>query len=413
MNIFIMILVVMFMAGFYMMQSPNQRNIPTETEYAISHADMRAIAQCAAAAHQATIKGTDFTDICTEQNEIVSKYVCLDAKSAITACTVTRGKKPAYSFIITATNQIPDTDYNNMLEILEQYYADAGTFGLYMDGKIISGGSVSKSPVPKGIIDNMGLSDGQLVYFTQYEIPDETTEFDDPMAADINCPAGTVKTYRFGRWQCVGYNTKTNCAGDMIWDSDLLECVPDESRKPLCAEKQTAVMVDDVWECINPFPDKTCPDNMVARLNYNTLEWECIEDPTNTPTTKKCANIVTGAVYGGAGATLRVPTASSCTDCEKMVTDPDTCITVCIPDATKINDPKCYPGASRECSGTSRAFYFGFPSQTYAANVSDVDGQIIPLDSVHSQNRKFNCLDCGTREIDKSKSFPPYIAVCK
>ncbi len=122
----------------------------------------------------------------------------------------------------------------------------------------------------------MELTDGQLVYMTQYEVPDSETEFTATNAPDIICPVGTAKTYRFGRWQCVGYNTKIDCGGDMIWDSELLECVPDESRKPLCASTQTAVIVDEVWECVNPFPEKKCPGNMIARLNYETLEWECV-----------------------------------------------------------------------------------------------------------------------------------------
>ena len=71
---------------------------------------------------------------------------------------------------------------------------------------------------------------------------------------------------------------KTSCGGDMVWDYGTMECVPDESRKPLCAGSQTAVMVDEIWECISPFADKHCPGTMIARLNYDTLEWECVED---------------------------------------------------------------------------------------------------------------------------------------
>lgn len=412
MNIFIMILVALFMAGFYLLESPNQRATPQETHYAVTRADLRAVAECTAAAQNAAIKSVPFEDICVIQNQIESKYICLNEKMAITKCEVVRGKKPEFSFIITATGQIGEENYNNILEIMEQYYPDAGTFGLYMDGQIISGGSTSKRTVPAAAAKDMELVNGQLVYMTQYEMPDNYTEFVAPVDTDLVCPAGAVKAYRFGRWQCVGYNTKTNCAGDMIWDSDLQECIPDETRKPLCAEKQTAVMVDEVWECVNPFPDKTCPSGMIARLNYSTLEWECITDPNTTPEVKKCDTFISGAVYGAIGATLRVPTTTSCTDCERMVTDPDTCVSVCVPDAAKATDPKCYAGA-RECQGPARAFYFGFPSRTYAANVTEIKGHDIPLDPMHSQNRKFNCLDCGPRGVDESKSFPPYIAVCK
>jgi hypothetical protein len=168
-------------------------------------------------------------------------------------------------------------------------------------------------------------------------------------------------------------------------------------------------MIEDLWECVDPFPDRECPASMIARLNYNTLEWECVADPAATQNTKKCA-APRDAVYGAIGSTLRVP-PSSCTDCEDLTTDPETCASACVPNPAKLHDPKCYPASG--CSGPSRAFYFGFPSKAYAANVSAVSAYAVPLDASHSQNRKFNCLDCGEGRIDASKSLPPYIAVCE
>lgn len=412
MNIFIMILAVLVMGAYYMLSSPSQRTPNQETDTAIMQSDLRTIADCTMAAHNATMHDSVFDDVCVEQFQITSQTICLTSNLAVTKCETQKNKKPAYSYIITASGILADTEYNNMMEVLETHYPDAGTFGIFMDNQIISGGTLGKRVVPKAIADKLELTDGQLVYMTQYEIPDAETEFAEPYTTPVNCPAGTVKSYRFGRWQCIGYNTKTNCGGDMIWDEDLLECVPDESRKPLCASQQTAVMVDTVWECINPFPDKQCPDNMTAHLNYTTMEWECVTDPNMTQNTKKCANVNAPAIYGKPGATLRVP-ATSCTDCEVMLTDMDTCKSVCVPDPSKLNDPACYSAPVRSCSGPSRAFYFGFPSITYAANVSDVRGKSIPMDRDHSQNRRFNCLDCKTGVIDESKSFPPYIAVCK
>ena len=413
MNIFMMILVAVFMVGFYLISSPSQRVITQETEYAVNRADMRSIAQCASAVHNAKIRGTVFNDICIEQNSVTSQYVCLNSSNRITECEVTRNTKPAYSYIITTTAALDSTNYNSMLEILESDFPDAGTFGIYLDGKIMAGGAYSARSVPGAIIDELGLANGQLVYLTQYEIPDADTTFSAAVQADVICPIGTIKTYRFGRWQCIGYNTKTDCGGDMIWDSELLECVADESKKPLCAEQQTAVLVDSVWECVNPFPEKSCPANMIARLNYTTLEWECVADPNATSSVKKCQNVIQGAVFGAIGTTLRVPAASSCTDCEVMITDPETCVSACIPDPTKINDSACYPGDAGECTGADRGIYFGFPSRAYAANVSAIDGHTVPIDTAHSQNRMFNCLECVNGEIDSERSVPPYIAICK
>lgn len=412
MNIFIMMLVAIFMLGFYMMNSPSQRVQEQETEYAITKSDLRSVADCAMAQHNAKIKGRTFQDICLEQNQIKSESVCLNSSLRKTECAIVRNKKPEYSYIITTTKKIPEQNYNNMLEIIEQYFPDTTSFGIFLDGKIMTGGQAASEAVPDEIINEMKLENGQLVYLTQYEIPDTETEFTAPVQSDLVCPVGTIKTYRFSRWQCIPYNTKTDCGGDTIWDSELLECVPDESKKPLCASQQTAVIVDDVWECVNPFPEKVCPDNMVARLNYTTLEWECVADPTSNDTVKKCDNIVNGAIYGAIGSTVRVP-SSSCTDCEKMLTDPETCISVCVPDPEKINSPECYPGDVKECSGDTKGFYFGFPSYSYASNVEAIKGKSVVLDRKHSQNRKFNCMDCGDRGIDKDKSFPPYITVCK
>ena len=412
MNIFIMILVALFMAGYYLMDAPSQIVAPHDTEYAVLHSDLRAVAQCTTAMHNAQINGTEFNDICIEQNGIISEFICLDSTLKTTKCEIIKNKKPAFSYIVTATQPIDMSNHNAMMEILETYYSDAGTFGLLNDGMIMSGGTSLRRQIPAQIVDNMELTDGQLVYLTQYEVPDAGTAYDIAPTLDIVCPIGTAKTYRFGRWQCVGYNTKTDCGGDMIWDSDLLDCVADESRKPLCAENQTAVMVDSLWECVAPFPEKNCPDKMIARLNYNTLEWECVVDPATLTDVKKCTHITSGVVYGSLGTTLRRP-QTSCTDCERMVVDSETCTSSCVPDPTRLNDSRCYPGATAECGGPSRAFYFGFPSPAYLESVQSLVNVAVPFDKSHSQNRRFNCLDCGAGEIDMSRSFPPYVAVCK
>ncbi|MBR5154031.1 MAG: hypothetical protein IKW57_04540 [Alphaproteobacteria bacterium] len=414
MNIFIMILVALFMTGYYLMDSPSQSVQKHNTQYAITQADLRTIAQCATAMHNAQINGFEFNDICVEQNNIRSEFVCLDNKLKITKCDAGRNRKPAYSYIVTATGTLDEKNHNNMMQVLETHFADAGTFGMFMDNAVVAGGTSTKRNVPAAIVDEMKLENNQLVYFTQYEIPDAGEQVTVTIPADVVCPAGTAKTYKFGRWQCVAYNPKTNCGGDMVWDSDLYECVPDESRKPLCGTNQTAILVDSVWECVEPFPDKQCPTNMVARLNYNTLEWECVIDPTTDKTIKKCNNVIRGAVSGTPGATLRIP-QSPCTDCERMVVDPETCKATCLPDPAKIDDAKCYPGATAECSGPTRAFFFGFPNAEYIKNVTAVSGLDVPLDGTRAQNRKFNCMDCAASEqvIDTEKSRPPYVVVCK
>lgn len=410
MNIFIMVLVFLFVAGYYFMDSPSQRVQNTELTQAVNTADLRSITECASLAQTAVLRNLFFEDVCVQQYEIKTQSICMNDKQSIVKCEVVKNRKPEYSFIITSTAPIIAGSYNSILEIIERDYPNAGTFGIFLDNVIMGGGPAGKRPVPLAIIKAANLEPGQLVYMTQYEVPDIETEYIAPMAPDIKCGGGTVKAYRFGRWQCIARNTKENCSGDRIWDSDLQECVADNSRKPLCAMNQTAVMVDDVWECVDPFLDRECGTGYIARLNYNTLEWECVEDPNTTKKATKCLSAGRGA-YGAAGGTLRI-TTSYCTDCEETIVDPDTCAVKCVPSPSKINDKKCYP-ATGGCSGANRAFYFGFPSSSYAANITAVSGYKIPFDILHSQNRKFNCLDCGERGIDNDKSLPPYIAVCE
>ncbi|HNY25678.1 MAG TPA: hypothetical protein PKJ33_04030 [Alphaproteobacteria bacterium] len=410
MNIFIMVLVFLFMAGYYLIDSPNQTVMRQKLEPAVEISDLRSIAECTAFAHTAAIKNSEFKDVCTQQYQIVTKSICLNEKQDVIKCDSTPKKnKTSYNFIVTSTENLPEDKYNSMMEILERDYKNSGTFGIFIDDFILSGNS-GKREIPKGISKTIKLSNGQLIYITQYEIPDIQTSYETEKTDDTNCSLGTVKAYRFGRWQCVSVNEKTTCNGDKIWDSDTEECVADNSRKPLCASKQTAVLVDDVWECVDPFSDKTCPTGQIAKLNYNDLVWECVENPTTTETTKNCTEIKQTAVYGSLGSTLRI-SSGNCTDCEKMVTDSDTCVSKCVPDTTKLNDSKCYANAD-ECTGSHKAFYFGFPNSKYVANISVVSGYTVLFDISHSQNRKFNCLDCGSGFIDTEKSLSPYVAVC-
>ncbi|MBO7508730.1 MAG: hypothetical protein J6T57_00410 [Alphaproteobacteria bacterium] len=409
MNIFIIMLMSLFMVGYYMFFAPNARMPEQETDTAIAMSDLRSVAECALAVHNAQISGNTFDDVCVSQNDIKSKSVCLDNRGEITGCGV--GKRSNGSFIITTTGAINVNDYNAMMEILEQSFATSGTFGIYQDGVVIAGGTSAKRVIPESVKKEFDLKDGQLVYITHYDIPDPERVFTGAVADDINCPVGTTKTYRFGRWQCIGYNMKTSCGGDTVWDYGTMECVPDESRRPLCSGNQTAVMVDGLWECLSPFGERTCPPGMIARLNYDILEWECVEDLNQVKQPSKCAVQNKRAIRGRDGATLRLSSAL-CNDCEKAIIDEENCNAICVPDPTKISSPLCYPGRTAECSGSSRAFYFGFPTKEYVANVEDISVTSVPFDSSHSQNRRFNCLDCGNGTIDTSRSLPPYIAVC-
>ena len=399
------------MAGYYMFFAPNTRVVEQETEHAIIVSDLRSIAECAIAVHNAEITGGTFDDICVEQNQIKTDRVCFDARFSITDCTSDGYKRPQYSFIITTTGALDISDYNAMMEILEKNFTTSGTFGIYQDEVIMVAGTSAKQTLPKSVIDKLELENGQIIYMTHYDIPDPARVFTEPEVESVTCPAGTQKVYRFGRWQCAAYNIKTSCGGDQVWDSSVMECVPDESRKPLCTGVQTAVMVDGIWECVAPFGEYKCSGDKIARLNYETLQWECVDDPNKLQQTGKCTMPRPQIVRGRGGATLRV-VANDCTDCERAITDEETCTVTCVPDPAKLSTTACYPGRVTDCRGASRAFYFGFPNAQYVEKFGAVSVESVPFDASHSQNRRFNCLDCGTGTVDSSRSTYPYVAVC-
>ena len=76
MNIFLVMLISVFMASYYLFFAPSARVPEQETEYAIAVSDLRSIAECAIAVHNAQISGGTFDDICVEQNQIKSEYIC-------------------------------------------------------------------------------------------------------------------------------------------------------------------------------------------------------------------------------------------------------------------------------------------------------------------------------------------------
>ncbi len=407
MNIFLTVLVALFLGTYYIFSAPSVRTQSQETEYAVKHADLRGIIECAAAVHNAILHGTQFQDICVEQNGIQSDIVCLDKQMNITGC----GGNAKHNYVVTTSGTIPDAQFNNVMTILEKNFADAGSFGIFQSGFIVSGATVSKYAVPKSLISQMHMMDGQLVYVTQFADVANAAEFTGATIDDVVCPVGTSKVLRFGRWQCIGYNTKTSCAGDTVYDYYTDSCVPDETLKPLCGSVQTAIFVDGVWECVDPFPSRTCDGNTVAKLNYTTMTWECVTDPNKIADNTKCSYIKM-PVSPGRGRQTVSRQKLACTDCEKMLVDEDTCVAHCVPDPKKITSDACYPRDTNDCNDETHGLYFGFPDAKYLQYVPDIAGKTVYFGTSYSQNRKFNCMDCGERGVNTEKSFPPYITVC-
>ncbi len=424
MNIFVMILVFLFMAGYYLTQAPSQ-NVPGHSiEQALEKSDIGAVAECTAHAHELALRNQNMPPNenmdCIKKFNISNQTICVSDKGSVIDCSVTsKMKSPSVTFAVTSAMQLGTLKTSEMLDFLGKNYPNTSNFGIFIsgtDGNYILSANSPKREIPYVIVKSTKLETGQLVYITQYATREETKVSTPKVTNAIICPSDNIKVMRYGRPQCIPKNDKIVCTGDTIWDNDTSTCVIDPRRRPLCSNKQTPVQIDDYWFCADPINEKTCSKGMVARLNYSTFDWECIPDPSTTKTNQKCENAGKRGVYGAAGATVRIE-VTSCTDCEKMITDQDTCESYCVPDADKLDNLTCYP-SNNSCSGSNRAFYFGFPaSDVYATQaVSEIPAlatQAIPVDRQHAQNRKFNCLDCGTGEIDTDASLYPYIAVCK
>ncbi|MCL1892563.1 MAG: hypothetical protein FWF97_04760 [Alphaproteobacteria bacterium] len=432
MNIFIMILVFVLMAGYYLIDAPSQRIGNDTLESALRTTEVKSVLSCMARAHAAAIdldtavraeakEALEIEDMpCMEKYNVESVKLCADERREVAVCTPDRAGRTIGNFIVTIADMPDETDANLILKTLSSEYEAAPNFGLVLgiDNKsfAILSGNGHRRAIPASIASAAKLQDGQIIYITQYSAtapanlgaPKEEAE-------NILCMFGEQKIFRFNKWECIPINPPAACPGDTIFRSETGICEPDFSRRPLCAGGETAVQVDDLWECIEPTPDRVCPGGRAAQLDYVTLEWVCGGTEAQRPF-NKCAGamIAKGRISGG---TVLKP-GNICNNCEKMIMNEETCDITCIPDATKVNQPACYARAA-ECMGATRAFYFGFPSdplyiEAARANLPELAGMQIPNDGSRSQNRKFNCLDCGVMgRINRDLSRPPFVAVCE
>jgi hypothetical protein len=433
MNIFIMILVFVFMAGYYLMDSPSQRVRDESIDAAVRITEVKSILTCMARAHTAAValdsaNPADAKEVlevkpeeCMEKYNVQSVKLCADDRRQVASCAPSRTGRNISNFIITTADMPQKKDTNLVLETLSKDFNAAPNFGMLItmqdDSLALLSGNGHRRSIPNSISNAAELADGQLIYITQYSVSMDANLGNEVIsqAENIFCMSGERKVFRFGQWECMAENQPALCTGDTIWDSYTETCKIDPSRRPLCPSGQTAVELEDMWQCIDPTPIRECPNGMMAELDYVTLEWYCTTNESPVAPTK-CAP-ATIAKRRATGGTLMRP-GNLCNNCEKMILDEETCDVACVPDITKVQDPTCYPRAS-ECRGTGQAFYFGFPSdEAYEAaareNLPELDGVEIPLDGMHSQNRRFNCLDCGTGgRIDDAVSLPPFVAVCE
>ncbi|MCL2017346.1 MAG: hypothetical protein FWG80_01040 [Alphaproteobacteria bacterium] len=426
MNVFILLITFLFMAGWYLMQSPSQSIAQHSIEYAERKTGVNSVLTCVAHVHAEAVKldnelkinervDIDNDTLCAEKYGLSTVKICVDGNRIVAACTPDRANRAVQNYIITSAEIPVGDNAGKALELLADEFQSNTNFGLFdIEGRsnVIIAGNGLKREIPATVAKEAELEPGQLVHITHYAVAGKPAFTNAKPTELVSCMPGQLQVFRFNRWQCVSVGSSNVCFGAMIWDNIRQECVPDDSRRPLCGAKQTPVMVDSNWECMDPVLQKTCPLGQSPHLDYVSMEWVCSINPDESQESKKCETAV--RIRAGSGGTIKTTVASSCNDCEEMVTDPDTCESACVPSRANINSQHCYRG---ECSGSGKAFYFGFPNAMYTAAarkmLPELNGIEIQMGVVHSQNRKFNCLDCGERGIDTENSVPPWTAVCR
>jgi len=427
MNVFMLLIVFMFMAGWYFMGSPGQNIQEHGIEYAERRTELNSLLTCIVHVHAQAIEldnqlkinervEIDNSTPCAEKYGLATVKICVDGTRASAACIPDRANRSIQNFVITSAAAAPVGDRaGKALELLANEFSTGTNFGLLVaEGRefVIISGNGEKRSIPAIVVREAGLSAGQFVYMTQYAVAGRPAFASGQVAELVRCPPGQIQIFRFNRWQCAPVGNVRLCLGATIWDDTLQDCVPDNSRRPLCGPRQTAVMIDYNWECMDPLLQKTCPPGQSPHLDYATMEWRCSLNPAESADAKRCEAAL--RIRAGSGGTIRVGVASSCNDCEEMITNPETCETACVPSLAKLGSDMCYRGT---CSGPNRAFYFGFPNPSYLVAARAALPELLAIEvrmsAMHSLNRRFNCLDCGDRGLDMENSFPPWTAVCR
>ena len=473
MNIFLLFISMFIMIGYYIISSPSQKLEEQEPEYVIQQSDARSIVDCVISKQNSVMVYPAHTldKPCVDRYGITSKYYVFGENNTSLAdgdpndgagewydSTLT-GTQSFY--IITTTGEpLTDDQRGSTLEVIGKYYSSMGTLGIYDGTSIVTPGANLDVPNAVKNDSDLGLTNGDIVYFMQYNIPDYADPIPDEEHPEKKiCPPGFTPTLHFGVWKCDPTTVQRYCQDGADWNLDTGECVPNANfhcsgcpdNDNICNYKQL-VKIDDTWVCLDP-PENIIenPCDGVKVLNANTLKWECTpldSDDANTCETKLASYVwSTYHAYGDDnqplpyGLTMTIRTIS-CGRCEKpfLKIEPDsdnpdvnTCELYCVPDTSKIDTQTCFTGNPACCTGNQHGIYFGFTSDskiedlnlknssgTTIDNVNGTlgdDGSFLEdtgiLDDQHKQNKKFNCMECtGYATINSDTSISKYTAFC-
>lgn len=396
MNIFIMFLVFIFMAGFYLMDSPNQKLANQNIDEHIIKSEIRERVECVKNAHIFNLKNLDFTNDCKDKYKIKNLNFCVNQNNIKVSCN----GRQEYKIFITYSESIDEKKYNIASEVFEKFYRDITDFGILLNNHLITGLKTYK--LDQLITKN--IKNGSLLYFTKYKNQTQIKHLKPiNIESPNNCPKGTIMSYKFGRYVCLEKNKQFACVGDTVWDNKKGKCVQNDFNKPICGKNMVAILKNNVWECLDSIEqneDIKCEENQIKFYDKYFQKYICKEDPNKQIEVKKCDF-----------STVQIQNISTkCSPCEKQIINEDTCESFCIPDEKKLENKNCYLNKD-ECTGNSKSFYFGFPDAEYIKNIKNISKDKIPLDENYSKNRRFNCKKCE-KGINKEKSVYPFILIC-
>ena len=481
MNIFLLFLTTLFMIGYYMLYSPSQQVTNTGTEDVVKMSDLRAIAECVIGMENAMMnsEGEEYknTQPCVGRYGVDGDYVCAkDTDGGITKEVLCTEGDPEYNFIVSYSAPLTVDDYGPMLDIIEKYYQDKGTFGIYEDNKLLApsvSGHIDINPVISGTdSENPRLENGKLVYVMQYKIPYSDAEPVNPDDPEECNPPKILMTTADGESVCVTPDTPVSCDMDgYVLDENgvcvLLEegectklekickeqtnnCVKEAIEQGMCTEEAqclenricSELIPDcDSMTCRTP-GDLECPEGTSPSVytdeNTGETQIECIPNITNDEPTVHCnaSQYVFTLQPLQPGATIQsIPRRGRCGPCEKIGGsryNPETqnWDVLCIPDFTKMARPACNdaeiddcvpsPTASESCycHDDNKRLYFGFAADfdpqclEYAGTEDSVLSSV--LLSVNPPQIRDGRWHCMEcpNGVDELASVWPYIVVC-
>ena len=438
MNIFLLFISMILMIGYYIMSSPSQNVAGQNTDTAIEMADLRSMAECVSDAHNKAMYCETYEDACVTKYGVESKIYKVTPTWQVDAQYSCGGAVASGQMLVVVTvarEAVPQSKYNEMMDVLEKYYSEAGTFGLFADTGIKIPGVNELYPIkPESIIgtgsNGMKLEDGMLVYYFASSTQDSPLTPPTP-GEPLVCDTGYhVATNLFGTQTCVPdslyclsdqYNpfTRECCDVGQVYDEETHKCI-DGWDVCSCEGSSTGIYVPDTNNCLCvPSYDAGFCSNGVPQYDFDTGGWICLESAELAEAVANCSDGFHVSNHSTFPTMMHI---SPCNKCEttKITRNGLDCEISCIPDGTKYNTRSCYADTvdADVCKDNNKSgVYFGFAKGVNIDGLKDADGNDVVIDFTtypfdnRLKDRKFHCLKCVNR-IDSGNTTFPYVVNC-